>query len=413
MRFPQLAHRSAAAHKLHSTRQQHAMNLISGKGETSSRLPAFSLFLPGTCPNNRDPRRERFTPVKVTFGRDLYRVGYDSAKLSKIPVSDVRDALHNVLGERAFDRLLRATDDEYRAMAAEAIETESGGCAAEFASEDLRMFRIRTSRALPQPLLYAVLRIVRETYLAEFTEGILLFLEDLAKEDTEWTASGRHFAGSLESIREIGPVAGGATPAQIREWMRAAIGTFGLARLNQLSAAEQDDLKSHVAGSLRYSGSKARGLRPLPPPEISRLALFTAEWALETVSIDDISKFLSIVLLEVGKGGEDWTSEVITVNPAYLWFVREYSEQLRSCTPRDIHDWLSRRLGADRARKLFELSDDERSSLARQLLSAKQDELDPPSWGTASSPANLAEPAVPSFVNLAANWVSRLPARSK
>jgi hypothetical protein len=31
--------------------------LISGKGETSSRLPAFSLFLPGTCPNNRDRRK--------------------------------------------------------------------------------------------------------------------------------------------------------------------------------------------------------------------------------------------------------------------------------------------------------------------------------------------------------------------
>ena len=49
-----LAHRSAAAHKLHSTPQQDRMNLISGKGETSSRLPAFSLFLPGSCPNNRD-----------------------------------------------------------------------------------------------------------------------------------------------------------------------------------------------------------------------------------------------------------------------------------------------------------------------------------------------------------------------
>jgi hypothetical protein len=49
MRFPRLAHRSAAAHKLHSTPQQDRMNLISGKGETSSRLPAFSLFLPGSC----------------------------------------------------------------------------------------------------------------------------------------------------------------------------------------------------------------------------------------------------------------------------------------------------------------------------------------------------------------------------
>jgi hypothetical protein len=54
MRFPHLAHRSAAAHKLHSTRQQNRMNLISRKGETSSRLPGpFSLFLPGSCPNNR------------------------------------------------------------------------------------------------------------------------------------------------------------------------------------------------------------------------------------------------------------------------------------------------------------------------------------------------------------------------
>ena len=68
MRFPHLAHRSAAAHKLHSTRQQHAMNLISGKGETSSRLPAFSLFLPGSCPNYRDRRKvqslSRFSPSR-------------------------------------------------------------------------------------------------------------------------------------------------------------------------------------------------------------------------------------------------------------------------------------------------------------------------------------------------------------
>jgi hypothetical protein len=56
MRFPRLAHRSAAAHKLHSTPQQDRMNLISGKGETSSRPPAFSLFLPGSCPNYRDRR---------------------------------------------------------------------------------------------------------------------------------------------------------------------------------------------------------------------------------------------------------------------------------------------------------------------------------------------------------------------
>src|SRR5215472_8645203 len=45
-RFPRLAHRSAAAHKLHSTPQQDGINLISGNYQTSSRLPAFSLFLP-------------------------------------------------------------------------------------------------------------------------------------------------------------------------------------------------------------------------------------------------------------------------------------------------------------------------------------------------------------------------------
>jgi putative transposase len=60
MRFPHLAHRSAAAHKLHSTPQQDGINLISGNHQTSSRLPAFSLFLPGSCPNNRDHRTVRF-----------------------------------------------------------------------------------------------------------------------------------------------------------------------------------------------------------------------------------------------------------------------------------------------------------------------------------------------------------------
>jgi hypothetical protein len=33
--------------------QQDRMNLISGKDQTSSQLPALSLFLPGTCPNTR------------------------------------------------------------------------------------------------------------------------------------------------------------------------------------------------------------------------------------------------------------------------------------------------------------------------------------------------------------------------
>ena len=41
------------------------MNLISGKRETSSRLPVFSLFLPGSCPNYRDRRTRLNRPVDL------------------------------------------------------------------------------------------------------------------------------------------------------------------------------------------------------------------------------------------------------------------------------------------------------------------------------------------------------------
>ena len=65
MRFPHLAHRSAAADELHSTPQQDRINFDFGNGETSSRPPAFSLFLPGSCPNYRN--RCRLTaPREVT-----------------------------------------------------------------------------------------------------------------------------------------------------------------------------------------------------------------------------------------------------------------------------------------------------------------------------------------------------------
>jgi hypothetical protein len=78
MRFPHLAHRSAAAHKLHSTPQQDSMNLISGNLETSSRLPAFSLFLPGSCPNTRDRRRAslKLSGVLAAVGTLLMLNGY-------------------------------------------------------------------------------------------------------------------------------------------------------------------------------------------------------------------------------------------------------------------------------------------------------------------------------------------------
>src|SRR6266700_217097 len=42
MRFPHLAHRSAAAHKLHSATATTSYELDSGKGEPISRLPALA-----------------------------------------------------------------------------------------------------------------------------------------------------------------------------------------------------------------------------------------------------------------------------------------------------------------------------------------------------------------------------------
>src|ERR1700758_175013 len=50
--------------KLHSTPQQHGMILISGNDEISSRLYAFSLFFPGSCPNNRDRRSQLASGVR-------------------------------------------------------------------------------------------------------------------------------------------------------------------------------------------------------------------------------------------------------------------------------------------------------------------------------------------------------------
>src|SRR5215469_3525189 len=67
-------------HKLHSTPQQHGMILISGNGEITSQLYAFSLFFPGSCPNNRDRRTPRcrkeeigimITPAQCRSARTL------------------------------------------------------------------------------------------------------------------------------------------------------------------------------------------------------------------------------------------------------------------------------------------------------------------------------------------------------
>src|SRR3954464_5530476 len=104
MRFPHLAHRSAADHKLHSTRQQHEMKLISGNGETSSRLPAFSLFLPGTCPNNRDRRiQPRPTPPLPAEALSFPSMRQMAPDLLLYPISDVGEALARVPHREVVD----------------------------------------------------------------------------------------------------------------------------------------------------------------------------------------------------------------------------------------------------------------------------------------------------------------------
>src|SRR4051794_3425712 len=76
MRFPHLAHRSAAAHKLHSTPQQHRMILISGSDQTSSRLPGpFSLFLPEAVQTTGTVAFDDLDGPLAEFGESFTQVG--------------------------------------------------------------------------------------------------------------------------------------------------------------------------------------------------------------------------------------------------------------------------------------------------------------------------------------------------
>src|SRR5690348_15222881 len=87
MRFPRLAHRSAAAHKLHSTPQQHRMNLISGNDQTSSRLPAFSLLLPESCPNNRDRGRVQLQVSQLLMNNRSHNRAIDDVEADEMKPS--------------------------------------------------------------------------------------------------------------------------------------------------------------------------------------------------------------------------------------------------------------------------------------------------------------------------------------
>ena len=81
MRFPHLAHRSAAAHKLHSTPQQDGINLISGNHQTISRLPVLAYSSPeavqttGTIAVESAPLLTKLAEVKLGEARERLPAG--------------------------------------------------------------------------------------------------------------------------------------------------------------------------------------------------------------------------------------------------------------------------------------------------------------------------------------------------
>jgi hypothetical protein len=60
--------------------QQDGMNLFRGNDQTSSRLPALSLFFPGGCPNNR--HRRTFRAQQQNHGTQRTRTVPEYSKLS-------------------------------------------------------------------------------------------------------------------------------------------------------------------------------------------------------------------------------------------------------------------------------------------------------------------------------------------
>jgi hypothetical protein len=230
------------------------------------RLIVRMVELMSSLLNDLIENRERFTPVKIMFGRDLFRVQYDQSDLTETPVQEVRDSLVRVLSERIFERLLRATPEEKREMAEEAIEVERDPCAAEYAGKDFSKFGVWIPERLPQPFPHMVQWIVNLAYLEELHTGIRLFLEDLVHEEADWSRSRSYIDGSLESLRELAPSsAGTATPRRVRNWMNAAATISSVARLGNLSDADWNSLLSHLDNHLY---SQPRGLRPSPGPDI-------------------------------------------------------------------------------------------------------------------------------------------------
>jgi len=59
--------------------QQRCDNFVSGNDQPSSRLPAFSLFFPGSCPNNRDRRTLPHLVDHIAMGAfDVFQIPYSA-----------------------------------------------------------------------------------------------------------------------------------------------------------------------------------------------------------------------------------------------------------------------------------------------------------------------------------------------
>src|SRR4029077_813058 len=88
-RFPHLAHRTAAADKLHSTPQQDGMNLISGNDETTSRLPALAYSSPEAVQTTGTVAPHTYLGISVAGFPNLFTItGPQSPSvLSNMPVS--------------------------------------------------------------------------------------------------------------------------------------------------------------------------------------------------------------------------------------------------------------------------------------------------------------------------------------
>ena len=86
------------------------MILISGNGEISSRLHAFSLFFPGSCPNNRDRRIHIVMDADEQLRQPIVSNG--------LPLTKIHHA--------AFDAHLIGIDPDYRIHVSERLLDRDG-----------------------------------------------------------------------------------------------------------------------------------------------------------------------------------------------------------------------------------------------------------------------------------------------